>query len=346
MVQYFRLIGLALLLSVGFGNVGLEAQFIIHREKLYLVANVPANDVLNVRAEPNSGSEIIGTLSNYDFVYILELDSTKKWGKLSPGNADTKLGWVSTAYLEENYEGSDCYIEEFIPLGFNRKNTQFAIEIFCSGGGESDYQPYSAAIRIIRQSSGDTELFSDVNFYLDFDNPNDPIDYLRTHLRHYLQKDLEQFGGLNAAQLVAGANEHGAETLVWGNKTPSYDDEYNVDWPVDEREFVRANVLKLFYSKPGGSICDPGFELYLNNRSIYLNVKFDILNKYRCGSVWDDASHPWNYSLHSVYCSPDRRSCFAVVNRTRAEFELEIHHTFLFIPLPEPPLTWIVGISR
>ncbi|KUF10670.1 SH3 domain-containing protein [Pseudoponticoccus marisrubri] len=65
---------------------------------LYHVTDVAADDVLNIRAEPRSGTEILGALGPDDrYVEVLELDSSGKWGLVRAGEAG--MGWVFMRYM-------------------------------------------------------------------------------------------------------------------------------------------------------------------------------------------------------------------------------------------------------
>lgn len=64
---------------------------------LHDVAGVAANDVLNIRAEPNAGSAIIGSLGpTLDDVEIVGLSADGKWGRVNAGEG---AGWAYMSYL-------------------------------------------------------------------------------------------------------------------------------------------------------------------------------------------------------------------------------------------------------
>ncbi len=64
---------------------------------LYDVTGVAANDVLNVRTQPNAGAAIVGTLRpDQTDVEVIEPNEDLTWGLV---NSDEQTGWVSLAYL-------------------------------------------------------------------------------------------------------------------------------------------------------------------------------------------------------------------------------------------------------
>ena len=64
---------------------------------LYDVTGVAADDVLNIRAEPRGGAELLGTLApDRRGVEILSLSEDGGWGKV---NTDLDPGWVSMRYM-------------------------------------------------------------------------------------------------------------------------------------------------------------------------------------------------------------------------------------------------------
>ena len=58
--------------------------------------NVGTNSILNVRAQPNTGYEIIGTLRKDDEIVITELANNNTWGKI---DYNGKTGYVSMDYV-------------------------------------------------------------------------------------------------------------------------------------------------------------------------------------------------------------------------------------------------------
>ena len=63
---------------------------------LYDVVGVASDDVLNIRAEPSSGSEIIGTLSHdAEGIEVIRPDEGFEWGLVNVGE---RTGWISLTY--------------------------------------------------------------------------------------------------------------------------------------------------------------------------------------------------------------------------------------------------------
>lgn len=68
-----------------------------HFPALYDVAGVAENDVLNVRAAPNSGSEVLGSLAhNAENIEIVRSDPSGTWGLVNIGE---RAGWISLAFV-------------------------------------------------------------------------------------------------------------------------------------------------------------------------------------------------------------------------------------------------------
>lgn len=64
---------------------------------LYDVSGVKADDVLNIRAAPSTGAEIVGTLqADAKNIEVVAADSENGWGMVNAGEG---TGWVSLAYL-------------------------------------------------------------------------------------------------------------------------------------------------------------------------------------------------------------------------------------------------------
>jgi len=89
-----RRIGAALLMALAAAPGA--AQDMVPR--LYDVAGVAADDVLNVRAAPSALADIVATLPpGRERVEVIGLDDSAKWGRIGlPEGA----GWVSLAFLE------------------------------------------------------------------------------------------------------------------------------------------------------------------------------------------------------------------------------------------------------
>lgn len=67
------------------------------------VANVPANDTLNVRSGPGTGNEIVGELANGDIARNLgcEMQGQSRWCQVEAGGEMKFTGWVNGRYLIE-----------------------------------------------------------------------------------------------------------------------------------------------------------------------------------------------------------------------------------------------------
>lgn len=68
----------------------------------WVVANVPANDVLNVRAGPSTKNEIIGALGNGDLVSNLgecRKTGSQTWCEIKMEGEMPFTGWVNARYL-------------------------------------------------------------------------------------------------------------------------------------------------------------------------------------------------------------------------------------------------------
>lgn len=83
----------AILLMMLAGPASATQEYIL--PTLFDVTGVAADDVLNIRAQPNAGAEIIGTLAP-DAAQIEVVEETKGWGRVNRGEAS---GWVSMVYL-------------------------------------------------------------------------------------------------------------------------------------------------------------------------------------------------------------------------------------------------------
>lgn len=64
---------------------------------LFDVTGVAANDVLNIRAAPNAGAEIIGTLEpNARDIEVVGHDATGQWARINTGE---RTGWAALRFL-------------------------------------------------------------------------------------------------------------------------------------------------------------------------------------------------------------------------------------------------------
>ncbi|MDO5529853.1 MAG: SH3 domain-containing protein [Paracoccus sp. (in: a-proteobacteria)] len=86
---------LAFALSLALASPALATQEYI-LPTLFDVSGVAADDVLNIRAEPNASSEIIGTLAP-DATQIEVFETRGNWGLV---NSSERSGWVSMRYLD------------------------------------------------------------------------------------------------------------------------------------------------------------------------------------------------------------------------------------------------------
>ena len=88
-----------LMLALALQFLGLPK--IVHAQDFpaaYQVTGVEKDDILNIRAEPNAGSQILGQIGPFAIaVEVLGLSQDGKWGRvgLPEGN-----GWVAMRYLE------------------------------------------------------------------------------------------------------------------------------------------------------------------------------------------------------------------------------------------------------
>jgi uncharacterized membrane protein len=88
---------LALLLAAG----PAAAQEFVPR--LYDVAGVAQDDVLNVRAAPSASADVVATLPpDRRRVEVIGLDDGANWGRIGLPEGE---GWVSLAFLERRYLG-------------------------------------------------------------------------------------------------------------------------------------------------------------------------------------------------------------------------------------------------
>ncbi|MEZ5936041.1 MAG: SH3 domain-containing protein [Alphaproteobacteria bacterium] len=73
------------------------------------VTDVPAGDILNVRAGPGTANEIIGALANGDIVANrgCAMVGRSRWCQIETGAEMTFTGWVSGRYLREGYPDLD-----------------------------------------------------------------------------------------------------------------------------------------------------------------------------------------------------------------------------------------------
>lgn len=86
-------------LAVLFSTIGSAAMATVDAwPALYDVAGVAADDVLNVRAEPDAGAAIVGTLDpTATDVEVIRVNEAETWGLVNTGELS---GWVSMAYMD------------------------------------------------------------------------------------------------------------------------------------------------------------------------------------------------------------------------------------------------------
>lgn len=114
---------------------------------LFDVTGVAADDVLNIRAQPNAGAEIVGTLA-HDATNVEVVDEASGWGRVNSGEAS---GWASMAYLayrvdvwkpRELPDGFRCYGTE--PFwGLERQGEQLLLS---RPDSEEDARPIQAVL--------------------------------------------------------------------------------------------------------------------------------------------------------------------------------------------------------
>ena len=79
---------------------------------LFDVAGVGAGDVLNVRAAPGTGAEIIGGLAaDARGVEVVGLDASGRWGQVNVGE---RAGWVAMRFLAHR---TDVWVSGALPAG-------------------------------------------------------------------------------------------------------------------------------------------------------------------------------------------------------------------------------------
>ncbi|MGY6535701.1 MAG: SH3 domain-containing protein [Pararhodobacter sp.] len=82
------------------GSVALSDEF----PSLHRVVGVAHDDVLNIRAEPNARSEIIGSFEPGETgVEVIALSDDGRWGRVNSGE---RAGWSHMRYLARDMPGS------------------------------------------------------------------------------------------------------------------------------------------------------------------------------------------------------------------------------------------------
>lgn len=106
----------ALVLTLALAGPALATQEYI-LPSLFDVSGVAANDVLNIRAEPNAGAAIIGALAP-DATAIEVVEERRGWARV---NAAEGSGWVSARYLSYR---TDVWQEGELPAAFRCLGTE------------------------------------------------------------------------------------------------------------------------------------------------------------------------------------------------------------------------------
>ena len=86
---------------------------------LFDVTGVTADDVLNIRAQPDAGAEIVGTLApDATRIEVVAHDESGRWGRVIAGE---RSGWVSMRYLAYR---TDVWVEGEVPPGLRCLGTE------------------------------------------------------------------------------------------------------------------------------------------------------------------------------------------------------------------------------
>lgn len=107
---------LALILSLALA-VPASATQEYYLPTLFDVSGVATDDVLNIRAAPNAGADIIGTLAP-DATRIEVVEEGRGWGRVSVGEVS---GWVSMRYLSYR---TDVWEDGRLPDSFRCYGTE------------------------------------------------------------------------------------------------------------------------------------------------------------------------------------------------------------------------------
>ncbi len=118
---------------------------------LYAVTGVAAEDVLNIRSAPNSGSSKVGFLApDQKHIEVVELDGAAKWGLISHGEG---AGWVAMRFMRRidqsawhslNQPLSCSGTEPFWSLGF--EPTQNKVTFDSLGGSLERFEMLAGAV--------------------------------------------------------------------------------------------------------------------------------------------------------------------------------------------------------
>ncbi|WP_164871373.1 SH3 domain-containing protein [Paracoccus sp. Arc7-R13] len=106
----------ALVLTLALSGPALATQEYI-LPTLFDVARVAADDVLNIRAEPDASAPIIGTLA-FDATHVEVVEQRAGWSRVNTGEGS---GWVSDRYLDYRV---DVWQDGALPAAFQCFGTE------------------------------------------------------------------------------------------------------------------------------------------------------------------------------------------------------------------------------
>ncbi|AUM74921.1 peptide-binding protein [Paracoccus jeotgali] len=99
---------LVLMLALTAGPALATPEYVL--PTLFDVADVAADDVLNIRSQPNASAEIVGSLPpDATEVEITALDPSGRWGQVNTGE---RAGWVAMRFLQYR---TDVWAEDRVP---------------------------------------------------------------------------------------------------------------------------------------------------------------------------------------------------------------------------------------
>ena len=96
MEEIRKVVVVAFVLLLTFGASSFAEPIQPMKEVFYRVVGVASNDVLNIRAQPTSRSEIIGAFSYNNSL----LEVTGREGKWARVNLEENSGWIHSGYIE------------------------------------------------------------------------------------------------------------------------------------------------------------------------------------------------------------------------------------------------------
>jgi len=104
---------------------------------IFNVVDVAADDVLNIRAAPDAGAEIIGSLGpNETGVEVVSTGADGGWGQVSAGE---RAGWVSMRYLER--VGPEMGFQRSLPRPMRCYGTEPFWSMTLADGGDAYETP-------------------------------------------------------------------------------------------------------------------------------------------------------------------------------------------------------------